>query len=198
MKDHRKIIECDLPTFSDGEGIVVITDPSLNVLDSFHYNEDMHFELLNFTEGISLERINPFVNTIEGNWHSASANVNYATPTTENSQYSISSLSENMLHLSPELFSPDNDGYNDVLHINFRPKFTDYYGSITIYNAQGNIVKNIASNQLAGSFNEWIWDGTNKNNELVPSGIYVLYSIWINLNGDVKEEKLPIVLAYKF
>jgi hypothetical protein len=198
VKDHRKIIECALPTFSDGEGIVVITDPSINVLDSFHYNEDMHFELLNFTEGISLERINPFISTIAGNWHSASANVNYATPTIENSQYSIAALSENMLHLSPELFSPDNDGYNDILHINFRPKSTDYYGSITIYNAQGLIIKYIAANELAGSFNEWIWDGTNKNNELVPPGIYVLYSRWINLNGDVKEEKLPIALAYKF
>ena len=198
LKDHRKIIVCELPTFSDDEGIVVITNPSINILDSFHYNKDMHFELLNFTEGISLERINPFVNTIAENWHSASANVNYATPTIENSQFSIAPISENILQLTPELFSPDNDGYNDVLHINFRPKSTDYYGSITIYNSQGSIVKYIASNELAGSFNEWIWDGTNKNNELVPSGIYVLYSRWINLNGDVKEEKLPIVLAYKF
>ncbi|MCK4701280.1 MAG: lamin tail domain-containing protein, partial [Bacteroidales bacterium] len=61
----------DMPSFSNEEGKVILTDKRQQVLDEFVYNEDMHFPLLSSVEGISLERIN-FNNPTnrESNWHS--------------------------------------------------------------------------------------------------------------------------------
>ena len=45
--------------------------------------------------------------------------------------------------------------------------------TLTIYNMMGEEIKTITSNNLSEGVQQFTWNGTNKNNELVSSGIYI-------------------------
>ena len=71
---------------------------------------------------MSLERVNPNRPSNErSNWHSAAASVGYATPAYKNSQYS-DDLYTDEITIEPAYFSPDNDGFQDLLDICFNFK----------------------------------------------------------------------------
>jgi hypothetical protein len=88
----------------------------------------MHFQLLNSFEGVSLERLSEAMPTSQqSNWHSASEASGFATPGIANSQ-SISI--ENMggvFELSTSIFSPDNDGMDDVIQFHFSEMKSSIY-----------------------------------------------------------------------
>ncbi len=44
--------------------------------------------------------------------------------------------------------------------------------SITVYDVNGRVVKNLINSYLEGGIHQIIWDGTNNNNEKVDAGIY--------------------------
>jgi len=186
-----------IPAMNIASGIVILADSSENIIDRFDYNQNMHFALLNDTKGISLERISPDRPTEEkSNWHSAASGVGFATPAYKNSE-SIDTRSAKEITLSPEIFSPDNDGHNDVLTINYTFDKPGNTGSIFIYNSTGNIVRNLVSNELLGNAGSYNWDGINDQKELCPIGPYIVYFQSFNEDGTVKNYKNVTVLAHK-
>ena len=61
--------------------------------------------------------------------------------------------------------------------------------SLTIYDIEGRVVKNlVAGNTLPGSYSV-SWDGTNKNGVSVSSGQYL-----VELTGDKMTRALKIIL----
>jgi len=191
------VIECDLPSYPDDEGMAILSNSNFDILDSLHYYETMHFQLLNTTEGVSLERINPSAKNKINNWHSASTASGFGTPTHQNSQFYEMNTVNRGFSISPEVFSPDNDGYFDLLNINLTFPNPDSYISIYIYDKFGGLVKTITENEILGSENNWIWDGTNENGKVMSVGVYIIYSRVINLDGSFNEEKKLCVLAFK-
>jgi hypothetical protein len=199
LKDQRTILSMQLPSYIDDEGVVVLLSKSLQELDRFHYNADMHFALLNDVEGISLERISPLRPSSDStNWHSAAETSGFASPGYENSQYFELIHQSGVFNITPELFSPDNDGKNDVCNFNLKPDKPGYYASISIFNDQGILMQTIAENELLGASSTWSWDGFNTNRELAPIGIYVVYLQMVNPDGDVKHIKKPCVLGHRW
>jgi Lamin Tail Domain/CHU_C Type IX secretion signal domain len=195
--DSRTLIPCALPSFNDDEGIVVLMSTSLLELERFHYKDDFHFSLLSDPEGVSLERISPSKNVSDSsNWHSASFNSGFATPCKINSQYydDINDGSS-WIKLSPELFSPDNDGYHDVLGITCTPPKPGYMVALSIYNEYGAPVRKLTEHELLGSEGMWIWNGLSDDNSLQPSGIYIALLEMFHIDGDVKKVKKAFVLA---
>jgi hypothetical protein len=93
------------------------------MIDQFSYNDNMHFALLNSVDGISLERLD-FNRPSDDvtNWHSAAESVNFASPGYQNSQY-IPVENTGSVSIDPNVFSPDNDGYQDVINISY--EFTE-------------------------------------------------------------------------
>lgn len=70
----------ETPSF-DNDSSTVFLIYNGQVMDHVSYSEDWHFALLDNTEGISLERIDPFgLSNHASNWHSAAEAVGYATP----------------------------------------------------------------------------------------------------------------------
>ena len=70
--------------------------------------------------GVSLERHDFNRPTQdEDNWHSAASTVLYATPGYQNSQVLVPSPDPEEVWLEPETFSPDQDGFEDVVSINY-------------------------------------------------------------------------------
>ena len=185
-----------LPTYNNDKGDVYLMNNLNMVVDNFSYDEDMHFALLNSVDGVSLERIDYDRNTNDAsNWHSAAEDVGFATPGYENSQYQKTNNDGNEINVEPETFSPDNDGYDDVVNINYNFSEGGYVASILIYDAKGRLVKNLVQNELLGVSGTFSWDGTSDDNEKGRIGIYIIFVEAFDLTGNVKSFKKTCVLA---
>ena len=68
-----------------------------------------------------MERVDPDRPTSDNsNWHSAAEDVNFATPGYKNSQYAPAPEARGKITIDPAIFSPDNDGYQDMLTIAYQ------------------------------------------------------------------------------
>lgn len=186
-----------MPTFANDEGTVAITNKQIEIIDKLVYNKDMHFALLNSTYGVSLERLSIYrASDDDGNWFSASQKVGFATPALQNSQFTDVSAVRGELSLLPEIFSPDNDGFQDVLTVVYKAAEPGYTISIKVYDQAGRFVNKIADNYLAGvGENYFTWNGLKNNNEKAPIGIYIIFVEVFNLKGEVKQYKKVVTLA---
>lgn len=196
--DNNYIEMSSMPSYSNDEGRVVLIDNLNRLSDDFAYTSDMHFALLASVDGVSLERIDFNRPTNDAsNWHSAAESVNFATPGYLNSQFSPAE-NDNTITITPPTFSPDNDGYNDVVSISFEFDQSGYVGNMVIYDAAGRIEKYLMRNELLGSQGVISWDGINEKREKSAVGIYVLLVEVYDLEGNLKRYKKAIVLATKF
>ncbi len=188
-----------IPSFNDDEGRVVILNRDNDQLDDFAYNEAMHFSQLTSTEGVSLERINPNKDTnSNSNWISASQTVDFGTPGMQNSSYDIDEVEVNEIGFKSKIFSPDNDGVDDRLVINFDLEKSGYVANIRVYNSLGREVRRLASNMTLSTKDELFWDGLLANKERAPIGIYAFYFELFHSDGEVKVYKKTCVLGRKF
>jgi hypothetical protein len=188
-----------LPAYADDKGKVVILKDSITRLDQLNYDKSMHFALLKDVEGVSLER-SSFTDATNatGNFRSATAATGYATPADKNSQY-LEDLAntEAEISLPTPTFSPDNDGFEDILRIQYNFPAPGKVGNVTLYNTQGRFVKKLVNNETLSATGQWVWDGTDESNTKAKTGIYVLYFEVFELNGEVKKYKKTAVLASK-
>ena len=188
-----------LPSMPDDEGVVVLADTLGNVFDEVAYSSKMHFALLKDLNGVSLERVDynqPADN--QGNWHSASQQSGWATPGLQNSVYKpIEADKEQLISLNTEVFSPDNDGYDDQLEISYSLEEAGYVANVTIFSAKGLKMRTLTSNELLGTNGFWAWDGLDDNNRRVPTGIYVIHCELFDLNGKVKKMQKACVVSTK-
>lgn len=197
--DPRAFLDMpDFSSFNDDEGTVVITDEGLREIDQLHYSGDMHFPLLKTTDGVSLERIDANRITQDRlNWHSASESAGFATPGYKNSQSLAYIVTDEPVKLSPEIFSPDNDGYNDLLKISYLFGEPGFVANVTIFDDKGRLVRELINNELLGTEGYFIWDGINQSGEKASIGFYIVYFEVFNQNGKVKKVKKTAVLGGK-
>jgi hypothetical protein len=199
LGNSNRIFEIsDLPSYNNGEGTVYLISNTNEMIDQFSYNDNMHFALLNSVDGISLERLD-FNRPSDDvtNWHSAAESVNFASPGYQNSQY-IPVENTGSVSIDPNVFSPDNDGYQDVINISYEFTEPGNVANIFIFDASGRIVRKLIQNELLGASGVISWDGINERREKAGVGAYICYFEIFNANGDVQKYKIPFVLAAKF
>ena len=189
-----------LPSLPNEEGHIIICDKSRNIIDEVFYSEKMHYDLLIETQGVSLERIsseNPSYD--KNNWQSAAYDVNYGTPGYKNSMSTdlIEINNDNEINIAPEVFSPDNDGFDDICNIYYNFDENAYTLNIKIFNSKGMLVNNLLNNSLVNNEGFISWDGTDDNDHLLDPGIYIVQAEIFDLNGFVKRIKKVTVLAIK-
>ncbi|MFN5794454.1 MAG: gliding motility-associated C-terminal domain-containing protein, partial [Bacteroidota bacterium] len=196
--EENLINTASLPGMSIAEGTLAISLFNDVIIDKVYYNENMHFPLLNSKKGVSYEKINlEKPSTQYSNWTSASENTGFATPTAKNSQDLTQKESDDVISLSAEFISPDNDGYQDVLEISYNLPETNLVGSLEVYDSKGRVVKTIFQNQLLGIKGSTIWDGITNSNEKANIGIYKFLLTTFDLNGKTKNYKKVFVIAGK-
>ncbi len=186
-----------IPALSNDSDWIVLVNTSQTIIDKLHYHSDWHLPLLNDTKGISLERISydtPAQD--ENNWHSASESVGGATPAYKNSQYTEGE-SGSEITISSEVFSPDNDGYNDVLSISYSFDEPGMVGSVNIYDSRGRLEKTLVRNELLGSSGTFFWDGITDEKLKARIGIYIVFFEAFDTKGNVKKYKKPCVVGGK-
>lgn len=190
-----KVIELlSLPSYNNEEGAVVLTYYSI-IIDEFFYREDMHFIGLNNTEGVSLERISLDVQTNQkSNWHSSAESIGFATPTEKNSHALNLYSSKDILSTSTKLFSPNSDGYLDVLTIKLNFQGEGYTGRILIFDEHGTLVKTLVNHTLFGTENTFFWDGSSDRRHKLATGRYILYLEAVHQQLPIVTERLSVVL----
>jgi len=201
--DLSKMLETDLPAYNDDEGTVLIYSVTNNqavFVDQFDYSEDFHNALLDEVDGVSLERIDLNAPTNDpNNWHSAAQAANFATPTYENSSALRNEvLGQELLELPNNTFSPDGDGFEDFLLINYSLPAPDYVAEVAVYDANGRFIKQLVQSESLLQEGFLQWDGSNEAGEKALVGPYIILAKLVSPSGDTKVEKKTCVLAAKF
>jgi len=102
------------------------------------------------------------------------------------------------VNVSPETFSPDNDGYNDVLNISWQFSRPGLICNMKIFDSNGRFIKQVLKNETIGQEGVISWDGTNENDEKAPAGIYVIFTEVFSSDGYAEKIKTVVTLAVKF
>jgi len=187
-----------LPSFPDDKGFVLLLNQQGDVIDEVNYDKSWHFKLIDNEDGVSLERIDPFGSSQEPtNWHSAASTAGYGTPTYKNSQYKLINSVNATIEVVPKVFSPDNDGRDDIATVQYQVTEPGFVANITIFDAAGRPIRNLVRNGTLGLKGYWNWDGLDDKGNKLPVGSYILFTEIFNLQGKKEKFKNVVVLARK-
>jgi hypothetical protein len=200
ISTESPIIKTGWSTLNNESATLVLLNATRDtILDEVNYHTKWHHVMVKNPKGVALERINPDLPSQDSkSWHSAASEVNFGTPGYQNSQFrSLDSTSATkMVWIEPEIFTPDNDGVDDICFIRYKTELNGYVANVMIINSIGNRVVQLASNLLLSSQGFLTWDGKTSEGKNASVGIYVLYIEMFNpQSGDKKQYKLPIVVS---
>lgn len=181
-------------------GLILLKDELGNTIDSVNYYEQWHNPNFTITQNISLEKINPFLEGNDKNNWSSSASIQGATPGKRNSIYTTQSKNiSSKISISPNPFSPDNDGYEDFTIIKYKLPQKTAQVKIKIFDSKGRLVRTLRNNSATGTDGSVIFDGLDDNNNTLRMGIYIVLIEALNSNSGVSEKmKTVVVVAKKF
>jgi hypothetical protein len=141
------------------------------LLDQINYHPDMHHQLLQQTKGVSLELVQ-----LNGKpqWHSA-ATPPGGTPALANSQQQPEvTQNKQVFSFEPRIFSPNQDGRDDLLGICWQDQAPGGLLNIYIFNSQGSMIRHLVNQAVAASDDCVYWDGTTDSGQLAGSGRYLI------------------------
>jgi Lamin Tail Domain/Bacterial Ig-like domain len=196
--NRDRLLDMDnIPSMNIDGDIVIVADTGFRIIDRLVYSSEWHFPLLDETKGVTLERIDTERSTQDAtNWHSAAQTSGFGTPTQKNSQYSAAPADDGAVTLGNTVFSPDNNGFEDVLNITYMFDRPGYVASVTIYDERGRLVRTLIRTELLGTEGgTYSWDGVTDEHAKARAGVYVVYFEAFNPNGEVKRYKKACVLA---
>jgi hypothetical protein len=197
IKDPSLIIEVPaLPSIPDDKGTVVLMNMQGAIVDELQYDHSWHFGLINDEEGIALERINYNLPTQDkSNWSSAASTVGFGTPGYPNSQLMGDAQVQGQVAISPAVFSPDNDGFNDFAVIDYQLAEPGFVANIRIYDANGRMVRYLVQNATLSATGRFRWDGLDDRLNKLPIGTYIVLTELFNGQGRKKKFKQTVTLA---
>ena len=176
---------------------LVIKDMYGTIIDSLNYLSEWHNKNIIDTRNISLERLNTDVGSNDpSNWSSC-VDPAGATPGIRNSIFVESVSSTSKVFVSPNPFSPDDDGFEDFTTINFNLPFKLAQVRIKVFDSVGRLVRVLENNTPSSSSNTVIFDGLDGNGRALRIGIYILLIEAVGDNGSTEELKTPVVIARK-
>lgn len=189
------IYENDIPDFNNGDGNITLLVNGVTI-DSFDYDEDYHFNLIDDVEGVSLERINPLgPSNNPDNYQSAAATVGYGTPGRMNSNLIVTNPGDKAFTIPNETFSPNLDGDDDILAIQYTMEKPGFVANLKVYDSKGFLIRDLYNNELLGGEGVLYWDGQDNDGSIGNIGIYVIYADIFHPDGDRMTFKKSVVLA---
>ncbi|MEW6508332.1 MAG: lamin tail domain-containing protein [Bacteroidota bacterium] len=184
-------------SLSNDGAILVIKDARNTTIDSVYYSPGWHNKNLLFTKNRSLERLNPLLDSNDNTNWSSSVAPEGASPGKSNSIFTETIVTESKAVITPNPFSPDNDGFEDFATINFNIAKKLAQVRLKVFDNQGRLVRIIAHNRPSGPSNSVIFDGLDDNGRALRIGIYILLIEIVTESGENSVIKLPVVIARK-
>ncbi len=183
---------------NSGKTIYVI-DNKNEIIDSVFYSDSWHNSAFENVKNISLELINVELDRTKSNNWSSSVSSFGGTPGRQNSIFIDKKITKTKLNISPNPFSPDNDGFEDFTIISFNLEEPISQIRIRIFDSRGRIVRNLSNNLSVGSSGEIIFDGLDERKNPLKIGIYiVLFEAVNSRNAVIETLKEVVVVARKF
>ncbi|MEX0661331.1 MAG: lamin tail domain-containing protein [Balneolaceae bacterium] len=180
---------------------IYLADSTRTTIDKVDYRPEWHNPNLIDTRGKSLERVSPDGDTNDPvNWSTNTQPIG-GTPATENSifQETPQPLTETGISFDPNPFSPDGDGFDDNLFINYKFDEPDYLMRIRIYDRYGRLVRTLVDAHQAGFEGSIIWDGLSDDGQSNRIGIYIVYvEAYNSATGKNQNFKETVVVARQF
>ncbi|MDX1639848.1 MAG: lamin tail domain-containing protein, partial [Balneolaceae bacterium] len=180
---------------------VYISDRNGVTVDSVFYDESWHNPNIVDNRGVALERILPDGPSNEpSNWGSSPVPTG-GTPGMENRLYRVpgEQPTNNGISFNPNPFSPDGDGFEDHLLINYKLDRPDYLLNVRIFDRYGRMVRDLANGLPADRIGSLIWDGRTDDGSYIRVGIYiVLFKAYDGTTGRNMTFKELAVVARKF
>ena len=183
------------PSFPDVSTALLFDGRGLEI-DRFAYDKNLHLSLLTTQDGVSLERIRTSGPSTGGNFHSAAGAVGYATPGRPNSQAQDELGGNQELSVTPEVFTPDDDGQQDFTTLNYRLDQPGYAATVTVYDALGRLTRRLVRNETLPTTGFVRWDGIDDRGRKAAVGYYVLLvELFRPSGGERREYKKTVVLG---
>jgi hypothetical protein len=191
-------VECvsGFPSLNNAGDAVVLTDGFGSVIDSVWYFPSWHNPAIDDPAGRSLERIRPELASNDPKSWTSSASWNRATPGERNSVYASVPGNGARLSVSPNPFSPDHDGRDDVAM--FRCALPAGAGVFTlrVYDVKGRPVRTLADHRPIAAETFLAWDGRTETGSVAPIGPYVALLEAYDVSGSRwLEARCLVVLA---
>jgi hypothetical protein len=196
--NYKCILQSSSLGLLNSNSTVVLKDAYKSIVDSVYYKSAWHNPNFTNTKDRSLERINPLISSNDARNWSSSANKNGATPGEANSIFIGSVSSSSQMTISPNPFSPDNDGHEDFTSISFQTPFPAAQISIKIFDDKGRLVRELTNNETFGSSGIIIYDGRDKKGNPLRIGMYIVLFEAVNPQTGAKQvHKTVLVSARK-
>jgi hypothetical protein len=182
----------------DGGDTLILQDASGRLIDSVIYSPDWHNPDLEETRGRSLERITLSLPPTDGRNWGTSADPSGGTPGRRNSLGASAKAAGAGAQCSPNPFSPDGDGFEDVTIIAFDLPLVTGTRRIAVYDALGRRVRTLSGEEPTGGSGSMVWDGRDDDGNVVAMGIYVVLIETHDARSGASERTLcPVVVAAK-
>lgn len=167
-------------------------------IDSIIYSDKWHNKNIVNTNNRSIERINPNIDgNLSSNW-STSVAVSGATPGKQNSIFTTNSNTSVNISVSPNPFSPDNDGFEDFTIINYNLSQAISQTRIKIFDSKGRLVRTLLNNQASAQTGSVVFNGLDDGGNPLRIGIYIVYLEAMNDASSVVDKlKTVVVVARK-
>jgi hypothetical protein len=192
----ENIVETNLPTLSNGEGIVRVQSSNQALEEYFEYSDDLHLPFLRTVDGVSLERIHPEAPINESDsWSSAASAVGYATPGMPNSQMTNENISFGSIEANPKTFAHDQPGRNFTL-INYQLDDAGNKATVKIFDMKGTKVNTLANNETLSNTGFFRWDGVDFNGRKVRTGYYIIYFEIFTAEGNKRVIKERVAVGF--
>jgi hypothetical protein len=190
----RRVFDVSGLSLPNGGGNIVLSDRSGRVIDYAEYSPGLHSPAIKNSKGVSLGKISPAMpSNAASSWTSASLFDGFGTPGKPNA-YSQKSPSKTGSDIStPDYFTPDNDGVDDVCLITLND-VSEATVTITVYDANGSKIVELQNNSFVNGNAVLAWDGRDSNGQQCSPGIYLL-QIVINQAGKINNQRRAVVLG---
>jgi len=184
------------PALDNSAGTVIISSSTGTEVDRYAYDKSQQLTLLSTQAGVSLERIRANGPSAASNFHSAASTVGYATPGRPNSQAQDAVGNGQELAMVPELFTPDDDGQQDFTTLNYQLDQPGYVGSVTVYDALGQLTRRLLRNESLPTTGFVQWDGLDEHGRKAAVGYYLVHvELFRPSGGERREYKKTVVVG---
>ncbi len=193
-KSAAAIPEGGLPTLNNNGDALYLLDITGTVIDSLSYNTNSW----TLVHGRSNEKFRPdMVSNNPLRWGVA-VNFEAMTPGRQNSLYLPRSLEMAGVILEPNPFSPDHDGFEDVLSIKVKTPFPSATIKLEIFDMVGRAIATPYWNLAIPQETIFTWNGVRDNGSPARIGLYILKITATNsIDGRQWEAVQTFVLAKK-
>ncbi len=196
LKDKQELYISNQPfTLSYSGDILIFKNSNNQPLDSINYSRDWFNNNLSSSKNISIEKINPSLESHLKNSWAYSKSLAGSTPLTKNSSYQeIIFDDDKIITIEPNPFTPLNGNKNNYCLISYVLPFDNSLLNAKIYTQDGILVNNLATNEYTSKEGTLIWDGRNNDGYLMDVGLYILI-IEITYKNTINTYKKLIILA---